>query len=109
MVHFELPSKKELDLLDSKERLNIFRQYFAARRYNRLIIQKCLLSSAYNESSFSKVKDMERMHDEEYYENVKIIKKYGFIGEFLIAVKEEEEAIQKIIEAYGKRMRMSSL
>ena len=109
MVHFELPSKRELDSIDSKERLNIFRQYFAASHYNRLIIQKCLLSSAYNESSFSEVKDMEREHDENYYDNIKTIKEYGFIDEFVIAVKEEEQAIQKIIEAYDKRLRMSSL
>jgi hypothetical protein len=109
MVYFELPSKKELDSIDSKERLNIFRQYFASSRYDRLIIQKCLLSSAYNEASFSKVKDMEKEHDENYCDKVKTIKEYGFIDEFVIAVKEEEQAIQKIIEAYDKRMRMSSL
>jgi len=108
MVYFELPSKKELDSIDSKERLNIFRQYFASSRYDRLIIQKCLLSSAYNEASFSEVKDMEKEHDENYYDKVKTIKEYGFIDEFVIAVKEEEQAIQKIIEAYDKRMRMSS-
>ena len=109
MVHFELPSKRELDSIDSKERLNIFRQYFRQASYDRLIIQKCLLSLAYNESSFSEVKDMEREHDENYYDKVKIIKEYGFIDEFIVAVKEEEQAIQKIIEAYDKRMRMSSL
>jgi hypothetical protein len=52
---------------------------------------------------------MEREHDENYYDKVKIIKEYGFIDEFIVAVKEEEQAIQKIIEAYDKRMRMSSL
>ena len=109
MVYFELPSKKELDSIDSNERLNIFRQYFASSRYDRLIIQKCLLSSAYNEASSSEVKDMEKEHDENYYDKVKTIKEYGFIDEFVIAVKEEEQAIQKIIEAYDKRMRMSSL
>jgi type IV secretory pathway VirB4 component len=109
MVYFELPTKKELDSIDSKERMNIFRQYFAASRYDRLIIQKCLLSTAYNKSRLSEVKEMERVHDDNYYDKVKTIKEYGFIDEFIVAVKEEERAIQKIIEAYDKRMRMSSL
>lgn len=47
---------------------------------------------------------MEREHDENYYDNIKTIKEYGFIDEFVIAVKEEEQAIQKIIEAYDKRL-----
>lgn len=109
MVYFELPTKKELDSIDSKERMNIFRQYFATSRYDRLIIQKCLLSTAYNESRLTEVKDMERVHDDSYSDQVKTIKDYGFIDEFIVAVKEEEQAIQKIIEAYDKRMRMSNL
>src|SRR5215475_2770125 len=109
MVYFELPTKIELDSIDSKERLNIFRQYFAASRYDRLFIQKCLLSTAYDESRFSEVKDMERTHDDNYFKQVKTIKEYGFIDEFIVAVKEEEQAIQKIIETNEKRMRMSRL
>jgi hypothetical protein len=109
MVYFELPTKKELDSIDSKERMNIFRQYFAASRYDRLIIQKCLLSTAYNESHISEVKKMEQAHDDSYADQVRKIKEYGFIDEFILAVKEEEQAIQKIIEAYDKRMRMSNL
>jgi hypothetical protein len=109
MTRFDLPSKKELDMIDNKERMNIFRQYFAASRYDRLLIQQCLLSCAYDESSISRVKDLERIHDENYYDKVKLIREYGFIDEFILAVKEEEQAIQKIIEAYDKRMRMSSL
>ena len=33
---------------------------------------------------------MEKKHDENYYDKVKTIKEYGFIDEFIIAVKEEE-------------------
>ncbi|HEY7571973.1 MAG TPA: hypothetical protein VH796_11455 [Nitrososphaeraceae archaeon] len=109
MVYFELPTKKELDSLDSKERMNIFRQYFATSRYDRLFIQKCLLSTAYNESRLSEVKEMEQTHDDSYCDKVNKIKEYGYIDEFIVAVKEEEQAIQKIIEAYDKRMRMSNL
>lgn len=34
---------------------------------------------------------------------VKIIRTYGYLEEFLVAVKEEDEALQKIIEAYEKK------
>jgi hypothetical protein len=39
---------------------------------------------------------------------VKIVKKYGFLDEFVHGVKEEEQALQKLIEAYDKRMSQSS-
>jgi hypothetical protein len=52
---------------------------------------------------------MEQTHDDSYCEKVNKIKEYGYIDEFIVAVKEEEQAIQKIIEAYDKRMRMSNL
>jgi len=32
------------------------------------------------------------------------VKEYGFIDEFVHGVKEEEQALQKIIEAYDKRI-----
>jgi hypothetical protein len=51
VIHFNLPTLAELDRIGSKERLNLFRQYFSASRYNRLIIQQLLLiKSAYDES-----------------------------------------------------------
>jgi hypothetical protein len=39
---------------------------------------------------------------------VQIVKAYGFIDEFVHGAKEEELALQKIIEAYDKRMNQSS-
>jgi hypothetical protein len=53
MIRFNLPSLAELDRIGSKERLNLIRQYFSASRYNRLIIQQCLIKSAYDESFIS--------------------------------------------------------
>jgi hypothetical protein len=35
------------------------------------------------------------------------VKEYGFYNEFLGAVKEEEQSLQKIIEAYDKRIGQS--
>jgi hypothetical protein len=35
---------------------------------------------------------------------VRTVRSYGYLEEFLAAIKEEDEALQKIIEAYEKRM-----
>jgi hypothetical protein len=32
------------------------------------------------------------------------VKAYGYLDEFVAAVKEEDQALQKIMEAYDKRM-----
>jgi hypothetical protein len=98
---------EELDRIGSKERLNSFRRYFSASRYDRLLIQQCLIRSAYDESLISKVKELERSHDQDFVDKVKIVKEYGFFDEFLDALKEEEQGLQKIIEAYDKRIDQS--
>jgi hypothetical protein len=38
---------------------------------------------------------------------VRTVSYYGYLEEFLSAVREEDEALQKIIEAYEKRMSQS--
>ncbi|WP_148681081.1 hypothetical protein [Candidatus Nitrososphaera gargensis] len=90
---------------DKQERMNVFRRYFAASRYNRLLIQQTLVRSAQDGSLLSKVKKMEQAHDKGFVDTVKALKKNGYFDEFLAAVKEEDEALVKIIEAYDKRMR----
>jgi hypothetical protein len=87
--------------------LNSFRRYFSASRYDRLLIQQCLIRSAYDESFVSKVKELERSHDQDFVDKVKIVKEYGFVDEFLDALKEEERGLQKLIEAYDKRVGQS--
>ena len=57
--------------------------------------------------SFLKLKELERSHDQDFVEKVNIVKEYGFFDEFLDAAKEEEHGLQKIIEAYDKRMDQS--
>lgn len=98
---------KELAKADRQERMNIFRRFFAASRYNRLLIQQALVRSAQDISLGSRVKEMEQKHNNDFIEAVMVFKKKGYFEEFLIAVKEEDEALSKIIEAYDKRMNRS--
>jgi hypothetical protein len=108
VIDCSFPTKEELDRIGMKERLNLFRRYFAASRYNRLLIQLCLIRSAYDESVISRAKELERLHNLDFINKVKTVKEYGFLDEFVDGVKEEEQALQKIIEAYDKRMDHSS-
>jgi hypothetical protein len=108
VIDCSFPTKEELDQIGGKERLNLFRRYFAAMRYNRLLIQQCLIKSAYDESCIPKVEELERLHNLDFINKVQIVKAYGFIDEFVHGAKEEEQALQKIIEAYDKRMNQSS-
>lgn len=100
-------SFEELAKANSQERMNIFRRYFAVSRYNRLLIQQALVRSAHDRSFASKVNDMEQEHNQDFFDTVKKLKKSGYFEEFLAAVKEEDEALSKIIEAYDKRMSRS--
>ena len=97
-------SIEELAGADKQERMNIFRRYFASSRYNRLLIQHVLVRSAQDDSLLAKVREMERAHRHDFMNVVKTLTKSDFLEEFLIAVKEEDEALAKIIEAYDKRM-----
>jgi len=47
---------------------------------------------------------MEKEHNQDFADTVGRVKKYGFYDEFLEAVREEDDALQKIIEAYDRRM-----
>jgi hypothetical protein len=107
VINFNLPTLEELDKIGSKERLNLFRRYFSVSRYDRLLIQQYLIRSAYDESLIPKVKELEDLHNQDFIDKVRIVKEYGFYNEFLDAVKEEEQSLQKIIEAYDKRIGQS--
>lgn len=100
-------SLEELAKADSQERMNIFRRYFAASRYNRLLIQQALVRSAHDRPLTSRVKDMEQAHNQDFLDTVRELKKGAYFQEFLVAVKEEDGALSKIIEAYDKRMNRS--
>jgi hypothetical protein len=109
VIDFKFPDKGELERISKKERLNLFRRYFAASRYNRLLIQKNLIKSAYNESSPSEILELERSHNQDFFDKVRIVKEYAILDEFIDAAKEEEYGLQKIIEAYDKRIMNQSL
>ena len=87
----------------------LFRRYFAASRYNRLLIQKKLIGSAYNKSRPSDILDLERLQYQDFFDKVSTVKEYGILDEFIDAAKEEEQGLQKIIEAYDKRIKNQSL
>lgn len=103
MKTLKLPFK-ELKAVDKNERRNIFRRYFAASRYNRLLIQQILVRSAIDSMLLDEVRKLEQKHNDAFLETVTAIKKEGYFDEFAMAVLEEDEALQKIIEAYDKRM-----
>lgn len=98
------PLLEDLAKADSQERMNIFRRYFAASRYDRLLIQQTLVRSARDRLLASKVKKMEQAHNKDFLDTVRLLKKNGYFQEFLVAVKEEDDALAKIIEAYNERM-----
>ena len=102
-----MPRREELDKMDFQERMNAFRRYFAFSRHSRLIIQQSLIISALDASYISKVKEIENAQKKEFFDILKKIKSYGYINDFLIAVKEEVQALQKIAETYEKRMNQS--
>jgi len=98
------PLLEDLAKADRQERMNIFRRYFAASRYDRLLIQQTLVRSAQDRLLASKVKKMEQAHNKDFLNTVRLLKKNGYFQEFLVAVKEEDDALAKIIEAYNERM-----
>jgi hypothetical protein len=104
VINFKFPDKEKLESIGKKERLNLFRRYFAASRYNRLMIQKNLIKSAYDKSSLSHIIELERSHNQDFFDKVRIVKECRFLDEFIDAVKEEEYGLQRIIEAYDKRI-----
>jgi hypothetical protein len=101
---FELPALDELQSAGVQERMNVFRRFFASSRYNRLLIQQKLVRSAIDKSLASEVVQLEQAHNEAFGQMLVKVKQYGFLEEFLAAVREEDNALQKIIEAYDKRM-----
>ena len=82
-MHFELPGQEELDKMVTNERFNVFRHYFAISRYNRLLIQQYLIRSAYDESVTSKLVEFEVIHNQDFFDIVKIVKAYGYLDEFV--------------------------
>jgi hypothetical protein len=54
--------------------------------------------------SLSEIIELERLHNQDFFDKIRIVKEYMFLDEFIDAVREEEYGLQKIIEAYDKRI-----
>jgi hypothetical protein len=104
VAYFQLPQLQELVEMGPQERSNVFRRFFAASRYGRLLIQQLLVRSALEQALMQNVVQMERIHNQNFKDTLEAVRKHGFFEEFLTAVREEDSALQKIIEAYDKRM-----
>jgi len=104
MTSFQHPSLDELQGADDAERMNVFRRFFASSRYNRLLIQQILVRSAVDKTMAAKVAELEKAHYEDFSAMIHAVDQLGFHEEFVVAAKEEDDALQKIIEAYDKRM-----
>jgi hypothetical protein len=104
LLQFRFPTEVDIGKMNKEERMNIFRGFFATSRYNRLLIQKLLVKCALDDSFYHKVVEFEASHNRNYLETHKMIESYGYKEEFIAAVREEDGALDKIIEAYNKRM-----
>ncbi|MGD1838300.1 MAG: hypothetical protein ACPKPY_09635 [Nitrososphaeraceae archaeon] len=104
ILRFKLPSYDEFRSMTSEDRLNIFRQYFATSRYNRLILQRYLIKSALDISYKDQITEYEKQHNSDFFNILDTVTEYGYKNEFLFAIKEEDESLIKIIEAYSQRM-----
>ena len=104
LVNFAIPSYKELNDMSKYERLNSYRRFFAHSRYNRLIIQLFMINYASNDSLSSVVANLQNQNLLGFDKTIKYIKNSPYFLEFLEALKEEEEALIKIIDAYNNRI-----
>jgi hypothetical protein len=53
--------------------------------------------------------ELERSHNQDFFDKVRTVKEYDILDEFIDAAKEEEDGLQKVIEAYDKRLMNQSL
>ena len=102
--NFDMPSYKDLKNMKKYERFNFYRRFFAHSRYNRLIIQLFMINYATNDSLSSVVADFQNQNLLDFYKTIKYIKNSQYFLEFLEALKEEEEALKKIIDAYNNKI-----
>lgn len=104
LLEFRFPTEVDIGKMNKEERMNIFRGFFATSRYNRLLIQKILVKYALDASFYHKVIELEANHNRNYLDTQKTVESYGYREEFIAAVMEEDAALDKIIEAYNKRI-----
>jgi hypothetical protein len=108
LLEFTFPSSYELESIGNTNRINIFRKYFATIRYNRLLIQLTLIRSAYDENSKINISELENQQSKDFFRLLQKIKDLNYYEEFMYAIREEEKALETIIEAYGKKMNQNT-
>jgi hypothetical protein len=109
LLNLDMPSYEEMSNMNKAERINFYRCFFAHSRYNRLIIQLFMIDSAINNSSFSFVSKLQNQNLFDFDIKIKHIKKSSFYLEFLETLKEEDEALKKIIDAYNNKLNQNLL
>lgn len=75
-----------------------------------VVITDCVFNSAWLDRLsmilYRKIEEFETQHNKDFSLTLDLLSKYNYKDEFLFAVKEEYEALQKIIEAYDIRFKM---
>lgn len=108
LLEFDFPTLAELGDMGRKNRIDVFRRYFATSRYNRLLIQIALVRSALDKSSIRSVSDLECQHNRDFIRISQMMSQLDYHNEFLEAVREEETALEKIIEAYDRKFNQTT-
>jgi len=108
MHKMELPTKQFLDDMDKVQRLNLFRKFLTVSRHNRLIVHHELVKSTNDINLRGQIDTLERIYVSNYHEFVDHIKKNGYEDELLVAVQEEDYALEKIISTYEKKIAMNA-
>jgi hypothetical protein len=104
LLNLDMPSYPDFNDMKKSERINFYRRFFAHSRYNRLIIQLFMVNYASNDSLGSIVANLQNQNLEDFHKTIKYIKNSPFFLEFSEAVKEEEEALKQIIDAYSNKI-----
>jgi hypothetical protein len=104
LLEFRFPTELDIGKMNKEERMNLFRGFFATSRYNRLLIQKLLVKCALDDSFYHRMIKLEANHNKNHLDIQKMVESYGYKEEFEAAVKEEDAALDKIIDAYNRRM-----
>ena len=75
-----------------------------------VVITDCVFNSAWLDRLsmilYRKIEEFETRHNKDFSLTLDLLSKYNYKDEFLFDVKEEYEALQKIIEAYDIRFKM---
>ncbi len=104
---FNFPSNEELVRMSRAERINIFRRYFATSRYNRLLIQQTMIRSVLDNSNYTRVKELEEEHKINFFDTTNLITTHGLKEEFIFALEEEFNSLEKILQAYNNKLNPS--